>query len=682
MDTQEKNLPEEKEVTVAEETGKLEVTTEPVKKPEKTMPLVEVQEELASYETDVKELVTDETEAEKLAPDGTEKFVSDETEVEEPAADETETEDNLEEFSDLPGQEKLESLDSITLAAMTKPEIIERLKLVIVDPGRYSRSEADMLKNAFYKIVRTETDVAKKTFLESGGEESEFVMPEDELESQLKSLMAEYRNKRMAVSAEEEEKKEANYLLKQQIVDRLKELTESQDDFNKRYNEFRNIQRRWKEIRAVPQDKVKELWRNYQLYNERFYDLVKINNQFRDYDFKKNLELKTALCETIERIEKEDDPVSAFHQLQKLHQQWREIGPVAKSYRDSIWERFKAASTRINKRYQEYFEELKKTEEDNLKKKIALCEAMESIDYDSLKRLKNWEKKTKEVIDLQAKWKTIGFTTKKQNTKIFERFRKACDVYFDKKAAFFKTVKKEMDDNVALKRTLIEKVEALKDSTDWKETTKIFVDLQNEWKKIGPVGRRYSESLWKQFSAIADYFFERKNAVTSSSKTNENENLATKRALLEKIKNIDESFKEEEAINILRDYISEWGEIGFVPFKEKDKLNAEYREAVNKQFDRLKISERDRRLQQYRSNISEIAGAGKNKLFNERDRLLRTYDKIKSKLQTYENNIGFFNFTSKGDNGLLKEMDRKIARLREEMEEIVKKIEAIDENLE
>jgi hypothetical protein len=673
MNTQEKNLPEEK-TTVAEETGGLEIITEPVDAPKETTPLEEVQEELATNETEIEELMPHETEAEE--------FMINETEAEELVTDdEAKVEDDLEELPGLPEQNEFESLNSVTLATMTKPEIIERLKLVIVDSDKYARNEADTLRKAFYAIVRMETDSAKKAFLEDGGDENDFVMPADELENQLKSLITEYREKRAATTAEEERKKEANYLLKQQLIDRLKELTESQDDFNKRYNEFRDIQRKWKEIRVIPQDKIKELWHSYQLYNERFYDLVKINNQFREYDFKKNLELKTALCETVERIEKEDDPVSAFYQLKKLHQQWKEIGPVAKSYRDSIWERFKTDSATVNKKYQDYLENLKKTEESNLEEKTALCEAMESIDYDLLKRLQDWKKKTEEIVGYQAKWKSIGSTTKRQNSKIFERFRKACDLYFDKRATFFKTIKKEMEDNITLRKALIKKAEALKDSTDWRETTKIFVDLQNEWKQTGPTGRKHSELLWKQFSSAVNYFFEQKNAATSSSRTNENENLVAKKALLKKIKTIDESLKDEEALHVLRDYISEWNEIGYVPFKEKDKLNAEYRETINKQFDRLKIK-RDRYLQQYRSNINEIAGTGKNKLFNERDKLLRSYDKIKNELQTYENNIGFLNISSKGSNGLLKEMDRKIAYLKEEMEVIAKKIEAIDENLE
>ncbi|MDR2146876.1 MAG: DUF349 domain-containing protein [Tannerella sp.] len=742
MDTQEKDLPEEEKILTEDETGKLEETTEPVDNPEDTTPLAEVEGELAIQETEgekdaedvqnsseeeVEKPLSSEEDTEKL-PDSfeenTEKLSDSSEEVAEEPLDSSEedteepldsseeaseepsdsseevaeepldsfeedaeepldsSEEDTEDLLDSPEDDTLESLNSATLNAMGKPEIVERLKLVVADPDRYVRNEADTLKKAFYKIVRAETDAAKKVFLEGGGAEEDFVMPEDAWEPELKSLMAEYKEKRAAVTAEEERQKEANYLLKQQLIDRLKELTESQNDFNKRYNEFRDIQRKWKEIRAVPQDKVKELWRSYQLYNERFYDLVKINNQFRDYDFKKNLELKTGLCETVERISKEDDPISAFHQLQKLHQQWREIGPVAKAYRDSVWERFKAASTIVNRKYQDHFENLKETEESNLKEKTALCEAIEAINYDSLKKLKDWDKKTAEVIEIQARWKTVGFTTRKQNSKIFERFRKACDSYFDKKSAFFKTVKKEMDENVGLKKALIEKAEALKDSTDWRDGTKQFVDLQNEWKKIGPVGNRYSEVLWKQFSAATNYFFEKKKGVTASGKTTENENLAAKKALLEKIKNMDVSLTEEEALGILREYMTEWSEIGFVPFKEKDKINTEYREIVNKQFDRLKISERDRRLQQYRSNLSDIAGGGKNKLFNERDRLLRTYERMKSELQTYENNIGFFNVSSKSGTNLLKETDHKIARLKEDMEVIIKKIEAIDENLE
>ena len=576
----------------------------------------------------------------------------------------------------------IEPLDIAALAIISKSEIIERLLQINADPKKYARNEVDLLKQAFYKLRRIETEAEKKEFIEKGGEEKDFIATEDEMELQMKSLIAEYKEKRASVAAEEERRKEANLVIKQHLIERLKVLTESQDDFNKRYNEFRDIQRKWREIRLIPQEYAKELWRNYQLYNERFYDIVKINNQFRDYDFKKNLDMKTALCETVERLANEEtDVISGFHQLQKLHQQWREIGPVAKDFRESVWERFKDASTVINKKHQSHFEGLKEQEEKNLDEKTEICEVIETINFETLKTMRDWEKKTDEVIALQSKWRTIGFATKKQNVKIFERFRAACDNYFNNKSEFYKSIKQEMDKNLELKKALIEKAESMKDSTDWKETTKAFVEIQNEWKKIGPVARKYSETIWKQFIAACDYFFEKKNKEVSSQKSEEVENLDAKRSLIEKINTIDDNLSDDEALTVLRGYITEWNNIGFVPFKEKDKLYKLFREASDKQFDRLKVNERDRRVQQFRSNITELAGAGKNKLFNERDKLMRIYERMKGELQTYENNIGFFNISSKGGDGLMKEMGRKIARLKEEMEVVVKKIEAIDENL-
>ncbi|MDR1380079.1 MAG: DUF349 domain-containing protein, partial [Tannerella sp.] len=573
------------------------------------------------------------------------------------------------------------SLDTAVLDAITRPEIMERLRLVVAEPQEYARNEMDLLKQAYYKLHRAEIETKKKEFLEGGGDEKDFVMPDDEMDAELKSLISEYKEKRSSMAAEEERRKESNYILKQHLIERLKVLTESQDDFNKRYNEFREIQRKWKDIRLVPQEHTRELWRKYQLYNERFYDIVKINNQFRDYDFKKNLEMKTALCETVEHLDKEPDIISAFHQLQKLHQQWRDIGPVAKEYRDSIWERFKEASAVINKKHQAYFETLKVTEEKNLGEKTAICEEIERIDFEALKTIRDWDKKTREVIAIQKKWRTIGYVTRKQNVKIFERFRTACDGYFKRRGEYYKSAKQEMDRNLELKKALLKKAESMKDNTDWKETTKAFVEIQSEWKSIGPVSHKYSETMWKQFIAACDYFFEQKNEKVSSHKSEESDNLEAKKSLIEKINAIDESLDSEEALSILRGYISEWGAIGFVPFREKDRLHKLFREAVDHQFDRLKVNERDRRVQQFRSNLSDL-GTSKNKLYGERDKLMRIYERMKSELQTYENNIGFFNISSKGGDGLVKEMDRKIVRLKEEMDVVVKKIEAIDENLE
>ena len=698
MDTQETNLPKEENIST-EETGKLEESQALEVNPVEIAPKEDIkeeesvtEEETVSKETDAdEELVAEEesdsketsTEEEPVAEEESDSKEAD-VEAEPVAEEEIIVEENFDQpqASDISEEDVFDPLDAAVLAAMTKPELLDRLKQIVSEPKRYVRSEVDILKQAYYKIRRADIEAKKKEFLETGGEEKDFVVPEDEAEAEMKSLIAEYKDKRASLTAEEERQKETNLVLKQHLIERLKVLTESQDDFNKRYNEFRDIQRKWKEIRIIPQEYSKELWRNYQLYNERFYDIVKINNQFRDYDFKKNLEMKTALCETVERLSSdESDVISAFHQLQKLHQQWREIGPVAKDFRESIWERFKEASTVINKNHQAHFEGLKEQEEKNLEEKLAICEEIEAIDVEALKTMKDWEKKTTDVMSLQSKWRTIGFATKKQNVKIFERFRAACDNYFNKKSEFYKSIKQDMDKNLELKKALVEKVESMKESTDWKETTKAFVEIQSEWKKIGPVARKHSEAIWKQFIAACDYFFEQKNKEVSSQKSEENENLEAKKALIEKINTIDESLADEESLALLRGYISEWNNIGFVPFREKDKIYKSFRDATDKQFDRLKVNDRDRRVQQFRSNLTEIAGGSKNKLYNERDKHMRIYERMKSELQTYENNIGFFNISSKGGDGLLKEMDRKIARLKEEMEIMVKKIEAIDENL-
>jgi hypothetical protein len=695
VDTQETNLPEEEKIAV-EETGKLE---EPQATEHSPVATTEIEVKMEDAEKKVEQIGEAVGEPEEVAekagkiadePEGTAAGLIMEVGETDMMVDEGEVKVEAivvnDESQEAPegreGEIYASSLDPAALTVITKAEIIERLRLVVAEPQKYARNEADVLKQAYYKLRRVEIENRKNEFLERGGEEKNFVIPEDEMETALKSFLFEYKEKRVSMDAEEERLKESNYILKQHLVERLKALTESQDDFNKRYNEFREIHRKWKDIKLIPQEYAKELWRNYQLYNERFYDIVKINNQFREYDFKKNLELKTLLCETVERLDNETDVISAFHQLQKLHQQWREIGPVAKEFRDAIWERFKEASAVINKKHQAYIESLKATEEKNLEEKKAICEKIEQVNFEVLKTMKDWEKKTEDVMALQAKWRTIGFATRKQNVKIFERFRAACDNYFNKKGEFYKSVKQEMDKNLELKRALIEKAEVMKNSTDWKEATKVFVELQNEWKKIGPVARKYSDTIWKQFISACDYFFEKKNGEKTSQKSGENDNMNAKRTLIENINAIGDDLSGEDALSLLRKYISEWNNIGFVPFKEKDRLYKLFREAVDKQFDRLKVNERDRRIQQYRSNLTELSGASKNKLYSERDKLMRVYEKIKNELQTYENNIGFFNISSKGGDGLVKEMDRKIIRLKEEMEVIVKKIEAIDENLE
>ncbi len=565
---------------------------------------------------------------------------------------------------------------------LTKEEILNRLQALVDAPIETVRGEVESLKQAYYKIRRNEVDELRKAFVEQGGDEKDFTAPEDTQENFLKELLGSYKEKKAAYLAEEEKQKAENYEIKLQLIEQLKMLCESQDDFNKLYNEFKDIQQKWKEIKLVPEEHANELWKEYQTYSEAFYDLIKINNQFRDYDFKKNLVLKTALCEAVEKLQDEKDIISAFHQLQKLHQQWREIGPVAKELREELWDRFKAASTVINKRHQQHFENLKAKEQENLVAKTVICEEIEGIDYAALQTFKDWDEKNNEVLALQQKWRTIGFTPKKHNTKIFERFRAACDVFFTKKTEFYKSIKAEMEKNLEKKRALCEKAEALKDSTDWKGTTEKMIALQKEWKTIGQVTRRHSDSIWKRFITACDYFFDNKNKNVSSQKSEEQTNLEAKKALIEKVKTMDESLDTEEAITMLKEWIAEWNEIGHVPFKEKDKVYKAFHEAVDAQFDRLKVDQRDRRMKSYRNNVSEMAGKGKGKLYSERDRLMRTYERMKNDLQTYENNIGFLTISSKGGSGLVKEMERKIEKLKAEMELTVKKIEAIDENLE
>lgn len=635
-DTHEANLP-------TEENGKLEETKAPETTPENTA------EEVVTNETTDAEVAAEETSEAEVKTD-------------EVAA----------------GEETV-----ATTGKLSKEEILEKLTGLVGAAADATRNEVEALKQAYYKIHRSEVDELKKAFLTAGGEEKDFVAPEDETESKIKELLNVYKEKRAAILAEEERVKAANYALKLQLIDQLKALTESQEDFNKLYNDFKDIQQRWKEVKAVPQEHVSELWKNYQIYSEKFYDIIKINNQFRDYDFKKNLEMKTALCETVEKLQTEPDVISAFHQLQKLHQQWREIGPVAKELREDLWSRFKAASTIINKRHQEHFEGLKAKEQENLEAKTAICEQIENIDFPALKSFKDWEEKNKEVIALQDKWKTIGFAPKKSNVKIFERFRAACDVYFNRKSEFYKNIKDEMEKNLALKKALCEKAEALKDSTDWKSTTEKMIALQKEWKTIGSVARKHSDAVWKRFITACDYFFEQKNKNASSQKSVEQTNLAAKKALIEKINTIDEA-DHDEALAALKGYMTEWNTIGHVPFKEKDKIYKEYHEAVDKQFDRLKVDQNDRKMQTFRNSLSDMSNGerGKGKLYGEREKLMRMYERMKNELQTYENNIGFLSISSKGGGGLLKEMERKIDKLKDEMALIIKKIDAIDENLE
>ena len=590
-------------------------------------------------------------------------------EVSEPATTETPAEEIVSEKPVEPVQK------------LTKEEILAKLKEVVADVENVAKPEIDGLKQSFYKLHNAEQDAARKLFIENGGAAENFVPQTDCVEEEFKNIMSVIKEKRSALTAELEKQKEMNLQVKLSIIEELKELVESPDDANKSYTEFKKLQQQWNEVKLVPQAKVNELWKNYQLYVEKFYDLLKLNNEFREYDFKKNLEIKTHLCEAAEKLEEEADVVSAFHQLQKLHQEFRDTGPVAKELRDEIWARFKAASTTVNRRHQQHFEALKEVEQHNLDQKTVICEIIEAIDYKELTNFASWESKTQEVIALQNKWKTIGFAPQKMNVKIFERFRKACDEFFRKKGEFFKSLKEGMNENLEKKRALCEKAEALKDSTDWKATADELTKLQKEWKTIGPVAKKYSDAVWKRFISACDYFFEQKNKATSSQRSVEQENLEQKKAIIEKLNAIDDQMDTEEATQLVRDLMKEWNGIGHVPFKEKDRIYKQYHSQVDKLFERFNISASNKKLSNFKSTISSIQEGSPQALYREREKLVRAFDNMKNELQTYENNLGFLTTSSKKGNSLLTEINRKVEKLKADIELVKEKIKVVDENI-
>lgn len=590
-------------------------------------------------------------------------------EVSEPATTETPAEEIVSEKPVEPVQK------------LTKEEILAKLKEVVADVENVAKPEIDGLKQSFYKLHNAEQDAARKLFIENGGAAENFVPQTDCVEEEFKNIMSVIKEKRSALTAELEKQKEMNLQVKLSIIEELKELVESPDDANKSYTEFKKLQQQWNEVKLVPQAKVNELWKNYQLYVEKFYDLLKLNNEFREYDFKKNLEIKTHLCEAAEKLADEADVVSAFHQLQKLHQEFRDTGPVAKELRDEIWARFKAASTTVNRRHQQHFEALKEVEQHNLDQKTVICEIIEAIDYKELTNFASWESKTQEVIALQNKWKTIGFAPQKMNVKIFERFRKACDEFFRKKGEFFKSLKEGMNENLEKKRALCEKAEALKNSTDWKATADELTKLQKEWKTIGPVAKKYSDAVWKRFISACDYFFEQKNKATSSQRSVEQENLEKKKAIIEKLNVIDDQMDTEEATQLVRDLMKEWNGIGHVPFKEKDRIYKQYHSQVDKLFEHFNISVSNKKLSNFKSTISSIQEGSPQALYREREKLVRAFDNMKNELQTYENNLGFLTTSSKKGNSLLTEINRKVEKLKADIELVKEKIKVVDENI-
>lgn len=574
--------------------------------------------------------------------------------------------------------------DNSSFPLLSIEEIVSKLR-ELASSEDLQRKEMDELKSQFYRSIRNETAEQKAKFLANGGEEIDFVPEELPLYTEGKELLAKIKEKRAQIQAREEAEKEQNVAKKLAIIEQIKQLTENpgQEDFNKTYQEFRLLQQQWNDIKLIPQAKANELWKSYQLYVERFYDLVRINNEFREYDFKKNLELKTELCEAAERLDEEPDVISAFHQLQNLHQQWREIGPVSRKDREEIWNRFKEASNKINKKYQAHFEEIKLQENENLEKKTAICEQLESIDYSALTTQKAWREQLDKVLALQDEWRKIGYVPKKWNSKIYERYRAACNIFFEKKNQFQKSIRDELDENLRKKTALCEQAEALKDSKDWRKTTQEMIRIQKEWKEIGPVPRKFVDSLWQRFISACDYFFEQKKLSSSSHLAEEQNNLEAKKAIIEKINNIDPQLPIDEASALLHQLIEEWHNIGHVPFRQKDTIYSDFYEATEAQFNRLNIDKGDRKLQSYRNSISDMAKSdnGRGQLLREREKLMRQYDRMKNELQTYENNLGFLSVSSKKGNNLIDEMNQRVKRLRSDLDLLIKKIDAIDKEL-
>lgn len=561
----------------------------------------------------------------------------------------------------------------------SQQEVIARLKELAASDDIAEKSELDALKHAFYKIYKNDISAARLEFIEKGGAAEDFLPAPNVLEEDFKAAMNLIKQKRAERQALIERQKEENVQKKQEILERIKALSATPEEANQAYKEFKELQTQWQEIKLIPAEKSNELWKTYQLYVEQYYDQLKLNHEFREYDFKKNLEIKTRLCEAAEKLNEEKDIIAAFQQLQNLHQEYKETGPVAKELREDIWNRFKTASTVINKRHQQHFEDIKAKEEENLAKKTALCEKIENIDTSIIQTALEWEAKTKEIIEAQQEWRSIGFAPQKMNVKIFERFRLSCDKFFTDKATFFKNLKEGLAANLDKKTALCEQAEALKDSTDWKVATEKFMQLQKEWKAIGSVSKKYSETLWQRFNTACDYFFEQKSKNTASQRNEEKENLQKKENVIERLKTLLES--EEYNSDTVKELMQEWNSIGFVPFKEKDRVYKAYHDIVDHLFKSLNSNAARRRLDSFKNNLKNSTKEGAQGLERELERLMRIYESKRNEIKTYENNLGFLTSNSKKGNSLVNEMNKKMEKLKDELQLLGEKISVLNEKI-
>ena len=562
----------------------------------------------------------------------------------------------------------------------TKDEVVARVKEIAQSEELGDKTELALLKQLFYKFHNAEVQEAFKAFVEAGGEEEKFMPEIDPAEPVFREAMQTIRERRAALQEAQEKQKQENLKRKLEILERIQQLASTPEEANKNFDEFKALQNEWKEIKAVPAERATELWKNYQLYVEQYYDLLKLGHELRDYDFRKNLETKMLLIQQAEALAENPDVLQAFGQLQTLHQEWKETGPVAKEIREEVWAKFKEASTVINKKHQAYFDAIKAREEENLAKKTALCEQLESIETDGLKTFADWDGITQKIKDLQAEWKTIGFAPQKMNTAIFERFRQGCDAFFEKKNTFFKTVKEELNSNLAKKKELVEKAESLMESTDWRSTGDILINLQKQWKEIGTVPRKYSEDLWKRFTTACDHFFEARQAATADVRNEEKANKEQKLGIIARLKELAET-EGENVIQQVKELQQKWSEVGHVPFRDKETLYKEYRALCDKLYDAYGVSQAKRRLNSFRKNLAERIESAGSSLGDERQRMQRAYERMLAEIKTYENNIGFLNAGSKKGNSLVEAMNKKVEKLREELSLLAQKIKAVDEQM-
>ena len=562
----------------------------------------------------------------------------------------------------------------------TKDEVVARVQEIAQSGEAGDRAELNLLKQLFYKFHNAEVQEAFKAFVEAGGEEDKFMPEIDTAEPVFREAMQAIRERRAAIQETLEKQKQDNLKRKLEILERIQQLASTPEEANKNFDEFKALQTEWKEIKAVPAERATELWKNYQLYVEQYYDLLKLGHELRDYDFKKNLETKMRLIQQAEALAENPDVLQAFNQLQTLHQEWKETGPVAKEIREDVWAKFKEASTIINKKHQAYFDAIKAREEENLTKKTALCEQLEAFDTENLKNFADWDGITQKIKELQAEWKTIGFAPQKMNTAIFERFRQGCDAFFEKKNAFFKDLKEELNTNLAKKKELVEKAEALMESTDWRSTGDILINLQKQWKEIGTVPRKYSEDLWKRFTSACDHFFEARQAATADVRNEEKANKEQKLGIIDQLKQLAET-EGENVIQQVKELQQKWSEVGHVPFRDKEKLYKEYRELCDKIYDAYGVSQAKRRLNNFRKNLAEKVENAGSSLGSERQKMQRAYERMLAEIKTYENNIGFLNAGSKKGNSLVDAMNKKVEKLRSELDLLAQKIKAVDEQM-